>query len=58
MFSAPDQEERLNEEIRRRTRVAGLFPNEALCSRLGSSVLMEITEDSQTADKRYLTFED
>ncbi len=50
--------ERLNEEIRRRTRVARLFPNEASCLRLVSAVLMEIAEDWQTADKRYITFND
>jgi len=50
--------ERLNEEIRRRTRVARLFPNEASCLRLVTAILMEIAEDWQTADKRYLTFED
>jgi transposase-like protein len=38
--------------------VAGLFPNEASCLRLVSAVLMEIAEDWQTADKRYLTFSD
>lgn len=48
--------ERLNEEIRRRTRVARLFPNEASCLRLVSAVLMEIAEDWQTADKRYISF--
>ena len=48
--------ERLNEEIRRRTRVARLFPNEASCLRLVSAVLMEIAEDWQTAEKRYVTF--
>jgi putative transposase len=50
--------ERLNEEVRRRTRVARLFPNEASCLRLVSAVLMEIAEDWQTADKRYVTFSD
>ena len=50
--------ERLNEEIRRRTRVARLFPNEASCLRLVSAVLMEIAEEWTTADKRYLTFSD
>lgn len=50
--------ERLNEEIRRRTRVARLFPNEASCLRLVTAIVMEIAEDWQTADKRYLTFED
>jgi putative transposase len=35
--------ERLNQEIRRRTRV--VFPNVASCLRLVSAVLMEISED-------------
>lgn len=48
--------ERLNEEIRRRTRVARLFPNEASCLRLVTAVVMEIADDWQTADKRYLVF--
>lgn len=50
--------ERMNEEIRRRTRVARLFPNEASCLRLVTAIVMEISEDWQTADKRYLTFTD
>lgn len=37
--------ERLNREIRRRSRVATLFPNEASCLRLVSAVLMEISEE-------------
>jgi transposase-like protein len=49
--------ERLNEEIRRRTRVARLFPNEAACLRLVSAILMEISEDWQTAERSYLTFQ-
>jgi transposase-like protein len=43
--------ERLNEEIKRRTRVAGLFPNEASALRLVSAVLMEISEDWETGRK-------
>jgi transposase-like protein len=50
--------ERVNEEIKRRTRVARLFPNEASCLRLVTAVLMEIAEDWQTAEKRYVTFGD
>jgi hypothetical protein len=34
-------------EIRRRTRVARLFPNEASCLQLVSAVLMEISKDWQ-----------
>jgi len=40
--------ERLNREIRRRTRVAVLFPNTASCLRLVTAIIMEISEDWQT----------
>ena len=50
--------ERLNEEIRRRTRVARLFPSESSCLRLVTAIVMEIAEEWQTAEKRYLTFSD
>jgi putative transposase len=43
--------ERVNREIRRRTRVVGLFPNEASCLRLISAVLMEISEEWQIGKK-------
>ncbi len=39
--------ERVNKEIRRRTRVVGVFPNEASCLRLISAILMETSEDWQ-----------
>lgn len=39
--------ERLNQEIRRRTRVVGVFPNPASLLRLVSALLMEISEDWQ-----------
>lgn len=45
--------ERLNREIKRRTRVATLFPNEASLLRLATAVLMEVDEEWQT-EKRYL----
>ena len=45
--------ERLNREIKRRTRVATIFPNEASLLRLATAVLMEIDEEWQ-AQKRYL----
>lgn len=45
--------ERVNKELNRRTRVAGLFPNESSLLRLVSAVLMELDEEWQTG-KRYL----
>jgi transposase-like protein len=44
--------ERINKEIRRRTREVGVFPNEASCLRLVSALLMEISEEWQIG-KRY-----
>jgi putative transposase len=49
--------ERLNQEIRRRTRVARLFPNEASCLRLVTAVVMEISEEWETG-RAYLTFKE
>jgi len=43
--------ERINREIRRRTRVVGIFPNEASCLRLISAILVEISEDWQIGKK-------
>jgi transposase-like protein len=48
--------ERLNEELKRRTRVTGLFPNEASALRLVSAVAMEISEEWET-NRKYLTME-
>lgn len=47
--------ERVNREVRRRTRVATIFPNEASCLRLVSAVLMEISEEWETG-RAYLKF--
>jgi transposase-like protein len=47
--------ERVGLEIRRRTRVAGIFPNEASCLRLVSALLMEISETWETG-RIYLSF--
>ena len=49
-------QERLNKEIKRRTRVATLFPNEASLLRLASAVLSEISDEWET-DRAYLNME-
>jgi transposase-like protein len=46
--------ERLNKELKRRTRVVTIFPNEASCLRLLSAILMEVSEEWETDQKRYL----
>lgn len=48
--------ERLNREIKRRTRVASLFPNETSLLRLVSAILMETSEEWETS-RKYLTLE-
>ena len=45
--------EKLNMQIRRRTRVASIFPNTASCLRLVSAVLMEISDEWEES-KAYL----
>jgi transposase-like protein len=47
--------ERLNRELKRRTRVATLFPNGASLLRLVTAVLIEVSEEWETG-KRYVTF--
>ena len=49
--------ERQNKEIKRRTRVATLFPNEASLLRLVTAVLVELSEEWETSNMRYLVFE-
>jgi transposase-like protein len=47
--------ERVNREIKRRTRVVSVFPNARSLERLVTAVLMEMSEDWQSS-ARYLTF--
>jgi transposase-like protein len=49
--------ERVNKEIKRRTRVATLFPNEPSLLRLVSAVLMEISDEWETG-KTYLNLKE
>lgn len=48
--------ERQNKELKRRTRVATLFPNEASLLRLVTAVLVELSDEWETGMK-YLTFQ-
>ena len=45
--------ERVNREIKRRTRVASIFPSAASCERLITAILIEVSEDWETG-KAYL----
>lgn len=57
-ISSTNPIERLNLEIRRRTRVIGIFPHRGACLRLIGMLLVEMHEDWLTDDKAYLTFDD
>jgi len=48
--------ERMNQELKRRSRVVRIFPNEAACLRLLSAVALEIHEDWSTG-RRYFSDE-
>ena len=49
--------ERQNRELKRRTRVATLFPNEASLLRLVTAVLVELSDDWEAGTMKYLTFQ-
>ena len=49
--------ERINKELKRRTRVVGAFPNDDSLLWLAGAVLMDINEEWVTG-KKYLTMEE
>ena len=49
--------ERLNGEIKRRTNVVGLFPNDAAALRLITAVIVEAHDEWAVAERRYLSEE-
>ena len=57
-ISSTNPLERLNLEIRRRTRVVGIFPHAAACLRLIGMFARRKNDDWLTDDKAYLTFDD
>ncbi len=48
----------IQQEIKRRTRIVRVFPNEASLLRLVSAILVEIDDEWSNADRRYIVWND
>jgi putative transposase len=47
--------ERLNKEVKRRTNVGGIFPDDNALPRLAACALIEARDEWQVSDRRYLS---
>ena len=47
--------ERVNKEIKRRSRVAGIFPNDASVIRLIGAIMIDLHDEWVASDRRYLS---
>ena len=54
---SPKESTRLNGEIKRRTNVVGIFPNDASVARLVTAAVVETHDEWAVSERRYLSEE-